>query len=104
MARVTGQYTRVLMLGDSMGATGALMFSPLATSVHAFAPQACPCLVYATAPDIFLPLRFYHAQNHKDIVNPVMYPTLQWRQQSSYFLGNCRGTGVGLPLQNGLPL
>lgn len=44
LARVTGQYTRVLMLGDSMGATAALMFSPLATSVHAFAPQVCPCL------------------------------------------------------------
>ncbi|BDA46872.1 probable leucine-rich repeat-containing protein 7 at N-terminal half [Coccomyxa sp. Obi] len=39
LARVTGQYTRVLMLGDSMGATAALLFSPLATSVHAFAPQ-----------------------------------------------------------------
>lgn len=40
LAEVTGQYSRVLMLGDSMGATAALMFSPLATAVHAFAPQA----------------------------------------------------------------
>ncbi len=36
---VTTQYNRVLMLGDSMGATGALLFSPLATAVHAFTPQ-----------------------------------------------------------------
>jgi hypothetical protein len=27
------------MLGDSMGATAALAFSPLATAVHAFTPQ-----------------------------------------------------------------
>ncbi|KAK9918296.1 hypothetical protein WJX75_002936 [Coccomyxa subellipsoidea] len=39
LAAVTTQYKRVLMLGDSMGATGALLFSPLATCVHAFAPQ-----------------------------------------------------------------
>ena len=40
LAAVTGRYSRVLMLGDSMGATAALMFSPLATAVHAFTPQA----------------------------------------------------------------
>ena len=40
LAAVTGRYSRVLMLGDSMGATAALLFSPLATSVHAFTPQA----------------------------------------------------------------
>ncbi len=39
---VTRRYTRVLMLGDSMGATAALLFSPLATAVHAFTPQAKP--------------------------------------------------------------
>lgn len=37
---VTRGYARVLMLGDSMGATAALLFSPLATAVHAFTPQA----------------------------------------------------------------
>lgn len=40
LAAVTGRYSRVLMLGDSMGATAALLFSPLATAVHAFTPQA----------------------------------------------------------------
>ncbi len=54
LARVTGQYTRVLMLGDSMGATAALLFSPLATNVHAFAPQVCPCLVCTPAPRVLL--------------------------------------------------
>ena len=39
LAAVTGRYSRVLMLGDSMGATAALLFSPLATAVHAFTPQ-----------------------------------------------------------------
>ena len=39
LAAVTGCYSRVVMLGDSMGATAALMFSPLATAVHAFTPQ-----------------------------------------------------------------
>lgn len=32
------------MLGDSMGATAALAFSPLATAVHAFTPQVAWCL------------------------------------------------------------
>lgn len=32
-------YKQVIMLGDSMGASAALMFSPLATSVIAFCPQ-----------------------------------------------------------------
>ncbi|KAG0555451.1 hypothetical protein KC19_12G170000 [Ceratodon purpureus] len=32
-------YKQVIMLGDSMGASAALMFSPLATSVVAFCPQ-----------------------------------------------------------------
>lgn len=32
-------YRRVIMLGDSMGASAALMFSPLATAVIAFCPQ-----------------------------------------------------------------
>lgn len=32
-------YRQVIMLGDSMGASAALMFSPLATSVIAFCPQ-----------------------------------------------------------------
>ena len=39
LAAVTGRYSRVLMLGGSMGATAALLFSPLATAVHAFTPQ-----------------------------------------------------------------
>jgi hypothetical protein len=34
-------YPRVLMIGDSMGATGALLFSRLATAVLAFCPQVC---------------------------------------------------------------
>lgn len=33
------KYRRIVMLGDSMGASAALMFSPLATSVIAFCPQ-----------------------------------------------------------------
>ena len=32
-------YDKVLMIGDSMGATAALLFSPLATAVIAFTPQ-----------------------------------------------------------------
>ena len=32
-------YKQVVMLGDSMGASAALLFSPLATSVIAFCPQ-----------------------------------------------------------------
>lgn len=32
-------YKHVIMLGDSMGASAALMFSPLATAVIAFCPQ-----------------------------------------------------------------
>lgn len=32
-------YREVIMLGDSMGASAALMFSPLATAVIAFCPQ-----------------------------------------------------------------
>eukprot|EP00898_Chlorokybus_atmophyticus_P002308 jgi/Chlat1/3078/Chrsp21S03388 len=36
---VTSNYQRVLLLGDSMGASAALLFSELATSVIAFCPQ-----------------------------------------------------------------
>ena len=36
---MTEQYKRVMMVGDSMGATAALLFSPLATAVQAFSPQ-----------------------------------------------------------------
>ena len=39
LKKVTERYSRVLMLGDSMGATAALLFSDLATSVQAFTPQ-----------------------------------------------------------------
>jgi hypothetical protein len=42
---VTEQYGTVLMIGDSMGATGALLFSALATSVLAFCPQVNCCPV-----------------------------------------------------------
>ncbi len=59
IAEFSARYEKVLLLGDSMGATGALMFSPLATSVHAFAPQVCPYIVCATAPDLFLPLSVF---------------------------------------------
>jgi hypothetical protein len=44
---VTRDYQHVLMLGDSMGATAALLFAPLATHVLAFCPQAravCVCV------------------------------------------------------------
>eukprot|EP00878_Enallax_costatus_P005986 GHUV01006278.1.p2 GENE.GHUV01006278.1~~GHUV01006278.1.p2 ORF type:complete len:465 (+),score=146.42 GHUV01006278.1:1741-3135(+) len=39
LQQYTQQYKHVLMIGDSMGATGALLFSPLATSVLSFCPQ-----------------------------------------------------------------
>lgn len=39
LQKVTQTYKRVLMLGDSMGATAALLFSPLATAVQVFSPQ-----------------------------------------------------------------
>jgi dienelactone hydrolase len=45
---VTRDYQHVVMLGDSMGATAALLFAPLATHVLAFCPQArvCVCVWY----------------------------------------------------------
>lgn len=39
LSQVTRKYKRVVMVGDSMGATAALLFSPLATAVQAFSPQ-----------------------------------------------------------------
>ena len=39
LALSTQQYKKVLMLGDSMGATACLMFCKQATSVLAFCPQ-----------------------------------------------------------------
>jgi len=39
LRQVTGQYRKVVMLGDSMGATAVLLFAGEATSVHAFCPQ-----------------------------------------------------------------
>lgn len=39
LATVAACYDEVVMIGDSMGATAALLFSDLATSVHAFCPQ-----------------------------------------------------------------
>lgn len=34
-------YKRIVMIGDSMGASAGLLFSQLATSVVAFCPQVC---------------------------------------------------------------
>jgi hypothetical protein len=39
LAPVAARYERVLFIGDSMGATGALLLADLATAVHAFTPQ-----------------------------------------------------------------
>ena len=39
LAAATSRYSRVVFLGDSMGATAALLLAPLATAVHAFCPQ-----------------------------------------------------------------
>ena len=36
---VTKDYDKVMFLGDSMGATAALLFSEYATNVQAFCPQ-----------------------------------------------------------------
>ena len=36
---VARRYSKVLYLGDSMGATAALLLAPAATSVHVFCPQ-----------------------------------------------------------------
>jgi hypothetical protein len=44
LRQYTQQYKHVVMVGDSMGATGALLFSPQATSVLAFCPQVGPLL------------------------------------------------------------
>lgn len=41
LQQYTQQYKRVVMMGDSMGATAALLFSPLATKVMSFCPQVC---------------------------------------------------------------
>ena len=38
---VASSYNKVLMLGDSMGGTGALLFADLATSIQVFTPQVC---------------------------------------------------------------
>ncbi len=35
----TQHYNRVVFIGDSMGATAALLMAPLATTVLAFCPQ-----------------------------------------------------------------
>lgn len=39
LSEAAAGYGRVLMVGDSMGATAALLFSRLATAVLAFCPQ-----------------------------------------------------------------
>jgi hypothetical protein len=39
LQQYTQQYKHVVMIGDSMGATAALLFSPLATKVLSFCPQ-----------------------------------------------------------------
>jgi len=39
LEQYTRQYKHVIMMGDSMGATAALLFAPLATHVLAFCPQ-----------------------------------------------------------------
>lgn len=39
LEQYTKQYKHVVMIGDSMGATAALLFSPLATHVMSFCPQ-----------------------------------------------------------------
>jgi Leucine-rich repeat (LRR) protein len=39
LSSITCQYNHVVMIGDSMGATAALMFADQATCVHAFCPQ-----------------------------------------------------------------
>ncbi|KAK3276836.1 hypothetical protein CYMTET_15120 [Cymbomonas tetramitiformis] len=39
LEEVTSKYPRVLMLGESMGASAGLLFSDLATNVMAFCPQ-----------------------------------------------------------------
>lgn len=39
IAEFSSRYEKVLLLGDSMGGTAALLFSGLATAVHAFTPQ-----------------------------------------------------------------
>jgi hypothetical protein len=39
LRRYTQRYKHVVMVGDSMGATGALLFAPQATTVMAFCPQ-----------------------------------------------------------------
>ena len=43
IAKIRAKYERVIMLGDSMGATAALLFSHLATTVQAFTPQVGIC-------------------------------------------------------------
>lgn len=44
LAAAVGGYERVLLLGDSMGASASLLFSSLATRVLSFCPQASFCL------------------------------------------------------------
>lgn len=39
LQQYTQQYKHVVMIGDSMGASAALLFSPLATKVMSFCPQ-----------------------------------------------------------------
>lgn len=41
LQQYTQQYKHVVMIGDSMGATAALLFAPLATKVMSFCPQVC---------------------------------------------------------------
>ena len=39
LEKICKMYDTVVMLGDSMGASAALLFAPMATSVLAFCPQ-----------------------------------------------------------------
>lgn len=42
LQQYTQHYQHVVMIGDSMGASAALLFAPLATNVLSFCPQVCP--------------------------------------------------------------
>ena len=55
--RVTKLYDKVLMLGDSMGGTGALLFADLASSIQVFTPQVQILLLSNGIQCYFLPFK-----------------------------------------------
>lgn len=71
LRQYTEQYRHVVMIGDSMGASAALLFSPLATKVMSFCPQVgcCPHAVLRGQPQAseYLPCPAVSTELHSSL-------------------------------------